>query len=167
MSKQPTPAPTASAIGPCPTFIQISRTLRNWKFTQDHRTTRPPTSGDGYDLYSERSFQRKMKFNFLSFLKFSIKYNQFWHKQRIIYDTIHGNDKSVANLISYDTKRRGKYGVHFNNTNSDFALEAPFSIYFIVANRGCLGYLGFNFLSKRSGMHFSYLTLRYGRTHVK
>ena len=23
MSKQPTPAPTANAVGPCPTFIQI------------------------------------------------------------------------------------------------------------------------------------------------
>ena len=29
------------AIGPCPTIIQISRTPRHWKFTQDHRTTRP------------------------------------------------------------------------------------------------------------------------------
>ena len=28
MSKQPPPAPTASAIDPCPTIIQISRTLR-------------------------------------------------------------------------------------------------------------------------------------------
>ena len=41
MSKQPPPAPTASATGPCPTIIQISRTPRHWKFTQ-HRTTRPP-----------------------------------------------------------------------------------------------------------------------------
>ena len=36
------PAPTASATGPCPTIIQISRTPRHWKFTQDHRTTRTP-----------------------------------------------------------------------------------------------------------------------------
>ena len=43
MSKQPPPAPNASAIGPCPTIIQISRTPWHWKFTQDHRTTRPPT----------------------------------------------------------------------------------------------------------------------------
>ena len=42
MSKQPPPAPTASAVGPCPTLIQISRTPRHWKFTQHHRTTRPP-----------------------------------------------------------------------------------------------------------------------------
>ena len=28
ISKQPPPAPTASAIDPCPTIIQISRTLR-------------------------------------------------------------------------------------------------------------------------------------------
>ena len=37
------PAHTASAIGSCPTIIQISRTPRHWKFTQDHCTTRPPT----------------------------------------------------------------------------------------------------------------------------
>ena len=42
MSKQPPPAPTASAVGPCPTVVQISRPPRCWKFTQHHRTTRPP-----------------------------------------------------------------------------------------------------------------------------
>ena len=42
MSKQPPPAPTASAVGPCPTKIKICRTPRHWKFTQHHRTTRPP-----------------------------------------------------------------------------------------------------------------------------
>ena len=47
MSKQPPPAPTARAVGPCPTLIQTSRTPRHWKFTQDHRTTRlPPRSLD-------------------------------------------------------------------------------------------------------------------------
>ena len=40
--KQPPPASTASAVSPCPTMIQISRTPRLWKFTQHHRTTRPP-----------------------------------------------------------------------------------------------------------------------------
>ena len=42
MPKQPPPAPTASAAGPCPTLIQISRTPRHWKVTQHRRTTRPP-----------------------------------------------------------------------------------------------------------------------------
>ena len=42
MSQQPPPTPTASATGPCPTIIQISRTPRHWKFTQHLRTTRPP-----------------------------------------------------------------------------------------------------------------------------
>ena len=37
MSKQPPSAPTASAVGPCPTLIQTSRTPRTWKFIQDHR----------------------------------------------------------------------------------------------------------------------------------
>ena len=40
---QPTPTRTySSAIGPCPTVIQISRMPRHWKFTQHLRTTRPP-----------------------------------------------------------------------------------------------------------------------------
>ena len=42
MSKQPPSAHTASTVGPCPTIIQISRTPGHWKFTQHHRTTRPP-----------------------------------------------------------------------------------------------------------------------------
>ena len=42
MSIQPPPAPTASAIGPCPTIIKISRTPRYWQFTQYDRTTQPP-----------------------------------------------------------------------------------------------------------------------------
>ena len=50
MSKQPPSAPTASAVGPCPTDIQISRTPRHWKFTQHHRTTRPPPHCLGYLL---------------------------------------------------------------------------------------------------------------------
>ena len=36
----PPPEPTVSAVGPCPTIIQISRTPQHWKFTQHHRTTR-------------------------------------------------------------------------------------------------------------------------------
>ena len=42
MSKQLPPAPTASAVGPCPTLTQTSRTPRPRKFSQRHRTTRPP-----------------------------------------------------------------------------------------------------------------------------
>ena len=30
MGKQPTPAPTASAVGPCPTIIKIRMTTRQW-----------------------------------------------------------------------------------------------------------------------------------------
>ena len=43
MSKQPQPAATASAGGPCPNIIQISRTPWHCEFTQHHRTTRPDT----------------------------------------------------------------------------------------------------------------------------
>ena len=42
MSKPPPPAPTASAIGPPPSCNQNCRTPQHWKFTQHHRTTRPP-----------------------------------------------------------------------------------------------------------------------------
>ena len=41
MYKQPPPAPTTSAAGPCITIIQICRTPRHWQFTQHHRTARP------------------------------------------------------------------------------------------------------------------------------
>ena len=51
MSKQPPPAPTASATGPCPTIIQISTTPQHWKFTQHLRTTRPPPSRCGWGLF--------------------------------------------------------------------------------------------------------------------
>ena len=44
ISIQHPPAPTASAVSPCPSIIQISRTPRHCKFTQHHRTTRPPLS---------------------------------------------------------------------------------------------------------------------------
>ena len=37
-----------------------------------------------------------MKFIFFVYvIQFCINRNQLWHKQRIIHDTIHGNDKSV------------------------------------------------------------------------
>ena len=35
------PILTSSAVGPCPTIIQISRTPRHWKNTQHHRSGRP------------------------------------------------------------------------------------------------------------------------------
>ena len=44
LSKQAPPAPTANVVGPCPTLVQISRTPRHCKFTQHHRTTRPPST---------------------------------------------------------------------------------------------------------------------------
>ena len=40
-------------------------------------------------------------------------------------------------------------------------------IFFTVANSGCSYNLGLNILQKRSGMHSSCPTLRYGTTHVK
>ena len=42
LSKQPTSAPTASAVDPCPTNIQLNRTPRHRKFTQRRSTTRAP-----------------------------------------------------------------------------------------------------------------------------
>ena len=48
MFKQPLPASTASAVGPCPTLNRISRTPRHLKFTQHNRTTRPPRCLDVY-----------------------------------------------------------------------------------------------------------------------
>ena len=62
-SKQPPPAPIASAIGPCPTIIQISRTPWHWKFTQHHRTTRPPPQ-----IWSHRLLYGK-RWKFIYFLE--------------------------------------------------------------------------------------------------
>ena len=45
MSKQPPPAPTASAV--LPYCNQNCRTHRHWKFTQHVRTTRSPPVGQG------------------------------------------------------------------------------------------------------------------------
>ena len=42
MPKQPPPAPSASALGLCPTINQISRTPRHWNLTQHLRAARPP-----------------------------------------------------------------------------------------------------------------------------
>ena len=39
MSKQLPPATTASAVGPCPTLIQICRMPRHWRFTGPHHHT--------------------------------------------------------------------------------------------------------------------------------
>ena len=36
MSKNTSPAPSASVVGPCPIIIEISRMPRHWKFTQNH-----------------------------------------------------------------------------------------------------------------------------------
>ena len=44
MSKQPPPAPTASAVGPCPTSIQISRTSQP---APSHHPTTPLEEHDG------------------------------------------------------------------------------------------------------------------------
>ena len=62
MPKQPPPTLAASAIGPCPTLIQISRTPRHCQFTQHHRTTRPPSKRGqrkGQKIYSVNQVQRQ------------------------------------------------------------------------------------------------------------
>ena len=52
--------------------------------------------------------------------------------------------------------------------NIVFFTSDEYDLYFFtVANRGYFDNLGPNFFPKRSGMHCSCLTLRYGCTHVK
>ena len=54
-----------------------------------------------------------------------------------------------------------KYRIFFTSDEYDL-------YFFTVANRGCFDKLGLSFfVMKRSGMHCSCLTLRYGSTHVK
>ena len=55
-------APTGNAVGPCPTTIKISRTPRHWKFTQHHRTTRPPPINKDSDNMTN-DIQRNLSYN--------------------------------------------------------------------------------------------------------
>ena len=78
-------------------------------------------------------------------------------------------------------KRKGVYFIPSSEINaylkqikvcsekiSYFFTSDEYDLYFFtVANRGCFDNLGLNFFQKRSGMHRSCLTLRYGNTHVK
>ena len=60
--QQPQPAPTGSAVGPCAIVIQSSRTPRHWKFTQNHRTTRPtPSKIHFFTLFLVQSYVLAMK----------------------------------------------------------------------------------------------------------
>ena len=62
MSKQPPPAPTASAISPCPTIIQTSRTLQHCMFTQHPRSTRPRPATCECPMWPNIVFSKKYKF---------------------------------------------------------------------------------------------------------
>ena len=53
-----------------------------------------------------------------------------------------------------------KYRIFFTSDRYDL-------YFFTVANRGCFDNLGLNFFQKRSVLHCSCLTLRYGSTHDK
>ena len=56
MSKQPQPAPTASAVDPCPTLTQISRSLVGERHEGGTVTEVP-----GHHVYSFRQIQLKLK----------------------------------------------------------------------------------------------------------
>ena len=91
MSKQLPPAPTASALCPCPTIIQISRTPRHWKLTQHHRTTRSlPTSPGIARLISRFSGHSAESLNRgpVSVCR-SFKPSSPWHSKRTGISSIH------------------------------------------------------------------------------
>ena len=88
MFKQPPSAPTASAVSPCPTLIQISRSPRHWKFTQHHRTTRPPPTRICVDLevdlvikgsIDKQRFKLYAKFKRNMFISMSLNFGQLQH----------------------------------------------------------------------------------------
>lgn len=71
----------------------------------------------------------KMKFMFYIFHSVLHKIQPNLKLQRIIHDTINGNDKSVAiRFISYSTRSKQEWGVHSNKTSWDFGLEVSLSI---------------------------------------
>ena len=92
MSKQPPPAPITSAVGPCPTIIQISRTPRHWKFAQHHYTTRPPP------VLIDSWASGKPSFNY-SVYKCSVESVLYTYKNPINFqNTIY---KNLFNLLNF------------------------------------------------------------------
>ena len=85
--------------------------------------------------------QRLQRFDFFLRSEFSVNLKQI----KLILSTV---IKSYFHLIFFNSD---EYALYF----------------FTVANRDSFDSLGLNFFPKRSGMHRSCLTLRYGRTHVK
>ena len=77
--------------------------------------------------YTERNFQRKMKFRCLYFIHFCIKRNQIWRKQRIIHDTINGYVKSVdkSQIVQHKVLTQSKGTFQYQK------LRVSFSIYFL------------------------------------
>ena len=54
------------------------------------------------------------------------------HKQRIIHDTIHDDNKSVDKSQIVEHKAKTQSRVHSNAKSSDFALEVSVSILYIL-----------------------------------
>ena len=72
-----------------------------------------------------------LDFNVKTRIRFSLRDKRLFEITEVeitrvdcIHNTLQDNEK-----VQQSTKRRDKRGVHFNNTNSDFALEVSFSIY--------------------------------------
>ena len=75
---------------------------------------------------------------------------------------------SLRNLNNSLTSIKEKSVIVCSEKISYFFTSDGYDLYFFtVANRSCLDNLGLNFFQKRSGMHRSCLTLRYGCTRVK
>ena len=108
MSKQPPPATTASAVGPCPTLIQTSRTPRHWKFTQDHRTTRPPLA-----LIVKEAIEVLDP----GVVKFAGQFNQQrvdpWYHLWLLAEAVDSDavDGQVTLLIHFEDLRDGRGGI--------------------------------------------------------
>ena len=91
MSKQPPPAPTASAEG-LAYCNPNCRTPRHWKFPQHHRTTRPPQSvlSPTYFFGSRRRF----------LLRFCVKL--------IFSETIRARAMKLGSCIHLETQGQGQ-----------------------------------------------------------
>ena len=100
----PLSAPTASAGGPCSTLTQINRTPRHWKFTQHHRTTRPPLN------------------LFLEFREYMYLWSRFFSSRASFQRFIHSNIAQWKEKEKEADRRRG--GKTISKNGQEWTLPA-------------------------------------------
>ena len=121
MSEQSPSAPTASAVGLCPTIIKISRTLRHWRFTRHHHTTRPLLDILCKDKISHKSYKYLLPY-FCQNYKFSFCTMSDWvlylYRVQKIYYTQADDLKKATNVLKCHRNLK-----HFETCLNDISVQ--------------------------------------------